>query len=118
MSAFLGITTMLNWMMAVDGFCELRPVEPAQHSIRRRADAGAPWSAALESFPCTLIQGYGQTEGMTMTFLSQEDHATRCAANIPSDLNSCGREGFVTARAGGRPDGRPVPKDGSTQARS
>ena len=35
--------------------------------------------AALDSFPCTLIQGYGQTEGMTMTFLSQEDHAKAVA---------------------------------------
>ena len=24
--------------------------------------------AALDAFPCTMIQGYGQTEGMTMTF--------------------------------------------------
>jgi acyl-CoA synthetase (AMP-forming)/AMP-acid ligase II len=73
-SAFLGITTMLNWMMAVDNFSEydlssLRNIQygggPMPHSVVK---------AALEAFPCTLIQGYGQTEGMTMSFLSQEDH--------------------------------------------
>ena len=38
-SAFLGITTMLNWMMAVPGFSGYDIVEPAQHPVRRRADA-------------------------------------------------------------------------------
>ena len=43
-SAFLGITTMLNWMMAVPGFSGYDLVEPAQHPVRRRADAVARWS--------------------------------------------------------------------------
>lgn len=53
-------------------------------------------AAALEAFPCTIIQGYGQTEGMTMSFLSQEDHLNALAGNHPERLASCGREGFVT----------------------
>ncbi|MEQ8803246.1 MAG: AMP-binding protein, partial [Haliea sp.] len=69
-SAFLGITTMLNWMMAVDNFADydlssLRNIQygggPMPHSLVK---------AALEEFPSTQIQGYGQTEGMTMSFLS------------------------------------------------
>ena len=28
----------------------------------------------VEKLPCRIIQGYGQTEGTTMTFLSHEDH--------------------------------------------
>ena len=70
--------------------------------------------AALESFPCTLIQGYGQTEGMTMTFLSQEDHQVRSKAFREKRLSSCGRPGFVTEVSVVDTDGKPVPKDGST----
>ena len=70
--------------------------------------------AALDKFPCTLIQGYGQTEGMTMTFLSQEDHHEAVDGNHAERLNSCGREGFVTRVRVVDEDGRDVPKDGST----
>jgi len=113
-SAFLGITTMLNWMMAVDGFARYD-----LSSLRNIQYGGGPMpatvvKAALESFPCTLIQGYGQTEGMTMTFLSQEDHQAAVAGRHPERLNSCGREGFVTRVQVVDADGRPVPKDGNT----
>ena len=113
-SAFLGITTMLNWMMAVDGF-ERYDIS----SLRNIQYGGGPMpgtvvKAALESFPCTLIQGYGQTEGMTMTFLSQEDHAAAVAGEHAERLNSCGRQGFVTEVAVVDEAGVPVPRDGST----
>jgi len=113
-SAFLGITTMLNWMMAVDGF-ERYDIS----SLRNIQYGGGPMpgtvvKAALESFPCTLIQGYGQTEGMTMTFLSQEDHAAAVAGDHAERLNSCGRQGFVTEVSVVDPEGNPVPRDGQT----
>ena len=102
-SAFLGITTMLNWMMAVENFAcyDLG-------SLRNIQYGGGPMpvtviKAALDMFPCTLIQGYGQTEGMTMTFLSQEDHAGAMRGERPERLRSCGREGFVTSVRGRRP---------------
>ncbi len=113
-SAFLGITTMLNWMMAVEGF---------EHydlsSLRNIQYGGGPMpesvvKAALESFPCTLIQGYGQTEGMTMTFLSQEDHQRAVSGDHPERLNSCGREGFVTRIRVVDEAGHDVPKDSRT----
>jgi len=110
-SAFLGITTMLNWMMAVDGFASYD-----LSSLRNIQYGGGPMpatvvKAALESFPCTLIQGYGQTEGMTMTFLSQEDHRDAVAGIHAERLNSCGREGLVTRVQVVDPEGRPLPKD-------
>ncbi len=113
-SAFLGITTMLNWMMAVDGFENYD-----LSSLRNIQYGGGPMPAtvvrkALESFPCTLIQGYGQTEGMTMTFLSQHDHAEAVAGNRPERLNSCGREGFVTQVRVVDPEGVEVSKDSTT----
>ena len=77
-TAFLGITTMLNWMMAVENF-EQYDIS----SLRNIQYGGGPMpatvvAAALKAFPCNLIQGYGQTEGMTMSFLSQEDHIKAC----------------------------------------
>lgn len=113
-SAFLGITTMLNWMMAVDGFDRYDIA-----SLRNIQYGGGPMPAtvvraALEAFPCTLIQGYGQTEGMTMTFLNQEDHARAVAGDHEERLASCGREGFNTRILVADEQGRPVPKDGKT----
>ena len=113
-SAFLGITTMLNWMMAEEGFSDfdlssLRNIQygggPMPHSVVK---------AALKAFPCTIIQGYGQTEGMTMSFLSQEDHIRALEGNHPERLASCGREGFVTSIKLVDPEGTLIPKDGTT----
>ncbi len=113
-SAFLGITTMLNWMMAVDGFEQYD-----LSSLRNIQYGGGPMprsvvKAALEAFPCTIIQGYGQTEGMTMSFLSQEDHQKAINDIHPERLASCGREGHVTSIKVVNPDGSEVPKDGNT----
>ena len=68
----------------------------------------------MSAFPCTLIQGYGQTEGMTMTFLSQEDHQKAVAGEHPERLSSCGRAGFVTEVQIVDTEGVPVPRDGET----
>ena len=113
-SAFLGITTMLNWMMADEKFEKFD-----LSSLRNIQYGGGPMphtvvAAALDKFPCTLIQGYGQTEGMTMCFLSQEDHADAINDNHPERLSSCGREGFVTSVKLVDAQGREVPRDGQT----
>lgn len=113
-SAFLGITTMLSWMMSVENFHTFD-----LSSLRNIQYGGGPMPSrvvrqALESFPCTLIQGYGQTEGATMCFLSQEDHALAVQGVRPERLRSCGREGFVTEVRVVDADGRPVPQDGRT----
>ena len=113
-SAFLGITTMLNWMMAVEGFEKYD-----LSSLRNIQYGGGPMPSstvrqALDSFPCTLIQGYGQTEGTTMCFLSQEDHANALEGVHPERLRSCGREGFLTTVRVVDHLGREVPRDGKT----
>ncbi|MEO1081691.1 MAG: long-chain-fatty-acid--CoA ligase [Pseudomonadota bacterium] len=113
-TAFLGVTTMLNWMMAVEGFenydlSSLRNIQygggPMPHSVV---------AAALRAFPCTLIQGYGQTEGMTMSFLAQEDHGRAINGEHPERLGSCGREGFVTSIRLVDDKGADIPRDGKT----
>ena len=114
-SAFLGVTTMLNWMMAADGFDNYDI-----SSLRNIQYGGGPMPSrvigeALERFPCTLIQGYGQTEGTTMCFLSQEDHLKAVHDDYRAErLRSCGREGFVTSVRVVHPDGTDVPTDSET----
>ncbi len=113
-TAFLGITTMLNWMMADPQFAEFDLT-----SLRNIQYGGGPMprsvvAAALQSLPCTLIQGYGQTEGMTMSFLSQEDHQQAMHGEHPERLSSCGREGFVTEIRLADADGNTIPRDGTT----
>lgn len=111
-SAFLGITTMINWMMSVENFEQYD-----LSSLRNFQYGGGPMpqsvvKAALAAFPCTMIQGYGQTEGMTMAFLAQEDHEKAIAGDHPERLASCGRAGFVTEIRLVDPEGRDVPRDG------
>ena len=70
---------------------------------------------ALDSFPCSLIRGYGQTEGTTMTFLNQEDHYQAIREDFrPERLRSCGREGFVTTVRIVDTSGKVVPQDNET----
>jgi len=74
--------------------------------------------AALNKFPCTLIQGYGQTEGTTMTFLSQEDHIDAVNGIHAERLSSCGREGHVTSVRIVDEEGVNVPRDGHSHGES
>jgi acyl-CoA synthetase (AMP-forming)/AMP-acid ligase II len=105
---------MLNWMMAVPNFASYD-----LSSLRNIQYGGGPMPssvvrAALSSFPCTLIQGYGQTEGTTMTFLAQEDHADAVRGINEHRLKSCGREGFITSVRVVDEYGRDVPRDNKT----
>jgi long-chain acyl-CoA synthetase len=114
-SAFLGVTTMLNWMMAVPDFDSYDI-----SSLRNIQYGGGPMPSrvikeAMNAFPCTLIQGYGQTEGTTMCFLSQEDHIRAIKEDYhPERLKACGREGLVTSVRVVDDDGNDVPNDGKT----
>tara|TARA_B100000700_G_scaffold283345_1_gene335625 strand:- start:4320 stop:5879 length:1560 start_codon:yes stop_codon:yes gene_type:complete len=114
-SAFLAVTTMLNWMMALPGFKSYDI-----SSLRNIQYGGGPMPStvieeAMEKFPCTLIQGYGQTEGAGMTFLSQEDHLRAVKEDYhPERLKSCGREGFLTSLRVVDEDGVDIPTDGKT----
>ncbi len=113
-SAFLGVTTMLNWMMAVEDFDRFD-----LSSLRNIQYGGGPMprsvvEAALQAFPCNIIQGYGQTEGMTMSFLSQEDHRKAISGDHPERLSSCGREAFLTALRVVNEQGEDVPRDATT----
>ena len=114
-SGFLGITTMLNWMLAVEGFENYD-----LSSLRLVQYGGGPMPTSIikqvvAKLPCRIIQGYGQTEGATMTFLSHDDHlrAVNEGKNVER-LLSCGREGFVTSVKVVDAEGNEVPCDGET----
>ena len=106
---------MLNWMMAVPGFDDYDI-----SSLRNIQYGGGPMPSrvikeAMDKFPCTMIQGYGQTEGTGMTFLSQEDHIRAIKDGYhPERLKACGRECFGTSLRVVDDDGNDVPTDGET----
>ena len=113
-SAFLGITTMLNYMMAVPEFDSYD-----LSSLRRIMYGGGPMpiatvKEALEKFPCDLMQGYGQTEGCTMTFLPPWVHAEAARGIQPERLRSCGLEAHVSRVRVVDEDGTEVPMDGKS----
>jgi acyl-CoA synthetase (AMP-forming)/AMP-acid ligase II len=100
--------------MAVPGFANYD-----LSSLRNVQYGGGPMPsrivrAALEAFPCSLLQGYGQTEGTTMAFLSQEDHADAVRGVNEQRLRSCGRESFASTLRIVDAEGREVVKDGRT----
>jgi len=105
---------MLNWMMAVEDFerfdlSSLRNIQYGGGPMPRKVVEGA-----LAAFPCTIIQGYGQTEGMTMSFLAQEDHQAAVDGSHVGRLSSCGREAFMTTLRVVDGEGNDVPRDGQT----
>ena len=114
-SGFLGITTMLNWMLSVEGFdnYDLSSLQCVQYG-------GGPMPSrvireVVDKLPSRIIQGYGQTEGTTMTFLSNEDHIRAVVEEKNTErLLSCGCEGFVTNVRVVDSDGCDVPADGQT----
>lgn len=94
-TAFLGFPAMLTYMLE-EGADRSRY---SLASLRNIQYGGGlfPQSvvlALLETFPCTLIQCYGTTESVGITFLSQEDHA-RALAGRPQLLRSCGTAAYL-----------------------
>ena len=112
-SAFLGITTMLNYMMAVEDF--------DRHdlsSLRLIKYGGGPMAESvvreiMERFPCDLMQGYGQTEGCTMSTLPPWVHREIRAGIGTHRAASCGLEVHLSSLRVVDEAGRPVARDRS-----
>jgi acyl-CoA synthetase (AMP-forming)/AMP-acid ligase II len=110
-SAFLGITTMLNYMMAVEDFDRYD-----LSSLRQIMYGGGPMAESvvrqiMERFPCDLMQGYGQTEGCTMSFLPPWVHREIRAGIGVHRAASCGLEAHLTSLRVVDEGGTPVARD-------
>lgn len=94
-TCFLGFPTMLTYMLqeGTSGRFNLQGLRNIQYGGGMFAEATI--FALLDTFPCTLIQCYGTTESIGVTFLSQEDHV-RARRERPSLLRSCGVPAFLT----------------------
>ncbi len=113
-SGFLGVTTMLNYLLAVD---DLERYDLS--SLRLVQYGGGPMGEAvvreaLERLPCDLQQGYGQTEGGTMTFLTADVHREATAGRHAHRLRSCGREAHLSSVRIVDGSGAVVARDGRT----
>ena len=110
-SAFLAITTMLNYLLAHPnlGTTDLS-------SLRLIMYGGGPMPepvirGAIENLGCALTQGYGQTEGGTMTFLPPWVHTEAMAGINVHRLRSCGLESHLTSVRVVDEEQRLVPRD-------
>jgi long-chain acyl-CoA synthetase len=113
-SAFLGITTMLNYMMAVEDFDRYD-----LSSLRLIKYGGGPMAESvvreiMERFPCDLMQGYGQTEGCTMSVLPPWVHREIRAGIGTHRAASCGLEVHLSSVRIVDDAGVPVARDRST----
>lgn len=111
----LAFPAMVNYMLAEAGggrfdLGSLRNVQYGGQTVAPRIIL-----AMLETFACGLIQCYGSSEQVGVTFLSQEDHEeARRSAGKRHLLRSCGREAHLTRVFLVGDDGRLVPRDGRT----
>jgi acyl-CoA synthetase (AMP-forming)/AMP-acid ligase II len=116
-TAFLGFTTMLNYMLP-----ELER-DGSSHdlsSLRNLQYGGGPYAPAvieriISAFRCGVIQNYGTTEHIGITFLTQEDHNDARAGENLHRLKSGGRTAFVTEVMLFDDEGREVPQDGESR---
>ena len=113
-TASLAFPAMLNYILAAAqgaGF--------DLSSLRNLQYGGGPMApevilATMDALPCSLIQNYGSSEHIGVTFLSQEDHSEAHAGHNVHRLRSCGREALLTQVQLLDEQGRRVPSDGET----
>ena len=112
-SAFLGITTMLSYLMSVEDFDRYD-----LSSLRLIKYGGGPMAESvvreiMDRFPCDLMQGYGQTEGCTMSTLPPWVHREIRDGIGTHRAASCGLETHLTSLRVVDEAGSPVPRDRS-----
>jgi long-chain acyl-CoA synthetase len=113
-SGFLAITTMLNLLLNHEDF----PRRDLS-SLRILMYGGGPMPEpvirrAMTELGCDLTQGYGQTEGGTMTFLPPWVHRDALEGKNTHRLKSCGLESHMNSVRVLDEDGNPVPRDRET----
>jgi acyl-CoA synthetase (AMP-forming)/AMP-acid ligase II len=110
-SAFLAITTMVNYLIDAPDFDRYD-----LSSLRLVTYGGGPMAEAvvrrcMDAFPCDLMQGYGQTEGCTYSFLLPWVHREIAQGIGTHRARSCGQESLLTSLRVVDEAGRPVERD-------
>jgi long-chain acyl-CoA synthetase len=110
-TASLAFPAMLNYLLAAAGSGGYDLA-----SLRNLQYGGGPMApevilATMDTLPCGLIQNYGSSEHIGVTFLTQEDHLEAKAGRNVQRLSSCGREALLTQVRLLDADGRVVPHD-------
>ena len=95
-TASMGIPTMFQNMLS-----EMRSRTWNVDSLRHVQYGGSPTAQSvtlelMEALGCSLLQCYGRTEELAITFLSPEDHVQAAAGVNAHRLQSCGREAWLT----------------------
>jgi acyl-CoA synthetase (AMP-forming)/AMP-acid ligase II len=110
----LAFPAMLNYILAA-----AQDRAPDLASLRNLQYGGGPMApevilATMDVLQCALIQNYGSSEHIGVTFLSQEDHAEAHAGRNVHRLRSCGREALLTQVRILDEHGRQVARDGES----
>jgi acyl-CoA synthetase (AMP-forming)/AMP-acid ligase II len=109
-TASMGIPTMFQNMIPL-----LSRGDYDVSSLRNIQYGGSPISQTvvrelMDLLGCGLLQCYGRTEELAISFLSQEDHVRAVADIHPERLSSCGREAWLTRVVLLDEGGRPIPR--------
>ena len=110
-TATMGIPTMYQNMLAAMG-----GGGPSMASLRHVQYGGSPTAESvtrelLDALGCRLLQCYGRTEELAITFLSPQDHVDAVNGINPHRLESCGREAWLSRVELLDADDRIVPRD-------
>jgi acyl-CoA synthetase (AMP-forming)/AMP-acid ligase II len=116
-TAFLGFTTMMSYMLAE---LERDDNHYRLDSLRNLQYGGGPYAAEvimriITAFRCGIIQNYGTTEHVGVTFLTQEDHDDARAGRNLHRLASGGHNAYLTEVALLDEEGRVLPSDGESR---
>jgi acyl-CoA synthetase (AMP-forming)/AMP-acid ligase II len=111
-TASLAFPAMMNYLLTEADSFDLTSLRNVQYG-------GGPMAPRVirsmaETLRCGLIQCYGSTEHVGVTFLSQEDHRDAIANGDERRLTSCGREAHLTRVRLIDATGNAVPRDGKT----
>jgi acyl-CoA synthetase (AMP-forming)/AMP-acid ligase II len=112
-TASMGIPTMFQNMLAL-----METGDRRVRSLRNLQYGGSPTATSVvrsmyEAFGCGLIQCYGRTEELAITFLSQEDHVRAMQGIDEHRLDSCGRESWLVRVMLIDPEGKVIPRGSS-----
>ncbi|MBS1678849.1 MAG: AMP-binding protein [Actinobacteria bacterium] len=95
-TASMGIPTMFQNMLAAMG-----AGSPRMDTLRHVQYGGSPTAESvtrelIEALGCDLLQCYGRTEELAITFLSPRDHLDAINGINPHRLQSCGRPAWLS----------------------